>query len=90
VRIALQTAAANEPHDCNKGKRHEPDNPCQAISTQYLPSPTAKFVHVVTVQAFVPPPHTTSLALNFLLSSSTTLPSTADPPAALLNTKLRI
>jgi hypothetical protein len=55
-----------------------------------LPSPTAKFVHVLIVQAFVTPPHAVSLAFNLLLSSRTTLLSTADPPIALLNTKLRI
>lgn len=90
ARIALQTAGASEPHDCNKGNNHEPDNQCQAISTQYLPSPTAKYLHILTVQAFVPPPHTVSLAFNFLLSSRKTLLSTADPPITLLNTKLRI
>jgi hypothetical protein len=90
ARIALQTAAASEPHDCNKGNKHEPDNQCQALSSQYLPSPTAKFVHILTVQAFVTPPHAVSLAFNFLLSSRTIHFSTADPPIALLNTKLRI
>jgi hypothetical protein len=90
ARIALQTAAASEPHDCNKGNKHEPDNQCQALASQYLPSPTAKFVHILTVQAFVTPPHAVSLAFNFLLSSRTTLLSTADPSTALLNSKLRI
>jgi hypothetical protein len=90
ARVALQTAAASEPHDCNKGNKHEPDYRCQALSSQYLPSPTAKFVHNLTVQAFVTPPHAVSLAFNCLLSSRMTLLSTADPPIALLNTKLRI
>jgi hypothetical protein len=88
--IRPQTAEASEPHDCNKGNKHEPDNQCQALSSQYLPSPAAKFVHVLTVQGFVAPPHAGSLAFNFLLSSRTTLLSTTDPPIALLNTKLRI
>jgi hypothetical protein len=88
--IGPQTAAASEPHDCNKGNKHEPDNRCQALSSQYLPSPTTKFVHILTVQAFVTPPHAVSLAFNFLLSSRTIHFSTADPPIALLNTKLRI
>ncbi len=90
ARIALQTAAASEPHDCNKGNKHEPDNQCQVLSSQYLPSPTAKFVHVLIVQAVVTPPHAVSLAFNLLLSSRTTLLSSADPPIALLNAKLRI
>ena len=85
-----QTAAASEPHDCNKGNKHEPDNQCRALSSQYLPSPTAKFVHILTVQAFMTPPHAVSLAFNFVLSSRTTLLSAADPPIALLNTKLRV
>jgi hypothetical protein len=89
ARIALQTAAASEPHDCSKGNKHESDNQCQALSSQYLFSPTAKFVHFLTVQAFVTSPHAVSRAFNFLLSSRTTLLSTADPPI-LLNTKLRI
>jgi hypothetical protein len=90
ARIALQTAAASEPHDCNKGNKHEPDTQCQALSSRYLPSPMTKFVRVFIVQAFVPPPHAVSLAFNLLLSSRTTLLSTADPPIALLNVKLRI
>jgi hypothetical protein len=89
ARIALQTGAASEPHDCDKGNKHEPDNQCQALSSQYLPSPTAKFVHVLIVQAFVIPPHAISLAFNLLLSSRTTVLS-ADPPMAFLKAKLRI
>jgi hypothetical protein len=87
--IRPQTAVASEPHDCSKGNKHESDNQCQALSSQYLLSPTAKFVHFLTVQAFVTSPHAVSGAFNFLLSSRTTLLSTADPPI-LLNTKLRI
>jgi hypothetical protein len=90
ARIALKTSATSEPHDCNKGNKHEPDNQCQALSSQYLPSPTAKFVHVLIVQAVVTPPHAVSLAFNLLLSSRTTLLSSADPAIALLNAKLRI
>jgi hypothetical protein len=88
--IRPQTAAASEPHDCSKGNKHEPDNQCQALSSQYLFSPIAKFVHILTVQAFVAFPHAVSLAFNFLLSARPTLGSPADPPIALLNTKLRI
>lgn len=88
--MARQTAGASEAHDCNKGSKHEPDNPCKALSSQYLPSPMAKFVHVLTAQTFVSPPPAVSLACNFLLSARTVFPSTADPPIALLNAKLRI
>ena len=88
--IRPQTAAASEHHDCNKGNKHEPDNQCQALSAHYLPSPTAKFVHSLAVQAFVTSLHAVSGAFNLLLSSRSTPLSTADPPIALLNTKLRI
>ena len=85
-----QTAAANEPHDCNKGNRHEPHNQCQALSFQIMPSPTVKFVHVLTVQEFMSVPNNVLLVSGLILSSRTSLSSTADPPIAVLNTKLRI
>jgi len=88
--MALQSAGASEAHDCNKGNKHEADNPCKALSSQYLPSPMAKFVHVLTAQNFVCPASAVSLACNFLLSARTAFLSTADPPIALLNAKLRI
>jgi hypothetical protein len=88
--IRPQTAAASEPHDCNKGNKHEPDNRCQALSSQYLPSPTAKFLHVLTVQGILAPPSALSLAFNWFLCLRTTHCTSAGPPIALLNTKLRI
>ena len=88
--MALQSAGASAAHDCNHGNKHEADNPCQALSSQYLPSPMAKFVHVLTAQTFVSPPSAVSLACNFLLSARTAFLSTADPPITLLNAKLRI
>jgi len=89
ARIALQTAVASEPHDCNKGNKHEADNQCRTLSSyRYLPSPTAQFVPSLTVQAFVTHPHAVSL-VNFLHSLRARHLSTAGPPG-LLNTKLRV
>jgi hypothetical protein len=90
VGITLQTAKASDSHDCDKSNQHEPEKQCEALSSQYLPSPTAKFVQLLTDQAFVTAFHPVSLVFNFLLTSRAALLSTADPPIAVLNTKLRI
>jgi hypothetical protein len=88
--LALQTAAASEPHDCHKSGKQKPEPECRTAVSDSLPSPTVKFTHVLTVQVFLLPQHDVSLALGLLLPPRTTHLSTAGPPIASLNPKLRI
>jgi hypothetical protein len=89
-RMALQTASSSEPHDCHKGSKQKSEPECRTAVSDSLPSPTVKFPHVLTLQVFFLPQHDASLALGLLLPPRTTHLSTAGPPIASLNFKLRI
>jgi hypothetical protein len=89
-RMAMQTASASEPHDCHKGDKQKPEPECPTAVSDSLPSPTVKFPHALTLQVFFLPQHDVSVALGLLLPPRTTHLSTAGPPIASLNPKLRI
>ena len=89
--MSPQTMAASESHEnCDKGDNREPDYKCRELVSQYLPSETIKLSHDLAGHYFLIPSPDVSLALNWRLFSRTTHLSAADPPIALLNTKLRI
>jgi len=89
-RMALQTASASEPHDCHKGGQQKSESECRTAVSDSLPSPIVKFPHVSTLQVFILPQHDVALAWGLLLQPRTTHLSTAGPPIASLNPKLRI
>ena len=88
--LAFQTAAASEPHDCHNRGRHRPESECRTAFSESLPTSAVKFSHVLTAQGFLLPQHALSLAWALLLPPRTTHLSTAGPPIASLNPKLRI
>jgi hypothetical protein len=86
-----QTVAESEPHeDCNKSDKRAVDYKCRELVSQYLPSETIKLSHDLAAQSFLMPSPDVSLAPDVLLLPRTTRLSNADPPIALLKTKLRI
>ena len=88
--LALQTAAATEPHDCHNGDKHKPEPECRTAFSESLPSQTVKFWHVLSVQTLLIPPDVLSLGFDLLLRLRTTHFSTAGPPLASLTINLRI
>jgi hypothetical protein len=88
--LALQRAAASEAHDCHNRGRHKPESECRTAFSESLPTPEVKFSHVLTVHAFLLSQHFLSLAFDLSLRLRTIHFSTAGPPIASLNPKLRI
>jgi hypothetical protein len=90
--VSHQTVAASESHEnCNNNRdKGEPDYKCREFVSQYLPSERIKLFQDLSAQPLLLMTRDVSLAPNVLLFSRTTHLSTADPPMALLNTKLRI
>ena len=87
--LALQKAAS-EAHDCHKGAKHDPKSQCRTAFSEFLPSSTVKFSHVLTVHTLLFPQDVLSLAFDFLLRPRTTHFSTAGPPRVSLPINLRI
>lgn len=87
-----QTIAASESHEnCNNNRdKSEPDYKCRELVSQYLPSERTKLFQDLAAEPLLLMSRDVLLAPNVLLLPRRTRLSIADPPIALLKTKLRI
>jgi hypothetical protein len=89
-RLAVQTAAASEAHDCHNRGTRKPATDCRIGVSEFLPAAETKISHVLAVYALFLPPDVLSLAFDVLFRLRPPQFSTAGPPPASLRINLRI